>query len=55
MASMSARSFDPNKILFIEGLTEAESEALIAQLKGYMVQPATHAKHEPARSSQMHR
>jgi taurine dioxygenase len=38
--------FDPNKILYVEGLSEAESDALIAELKGYMVQPEAEYRHQ---------
>jgi len=31
--------FDPNKLLYIDGLAGAESDALVEELKGYMVQP----------------
>ena len=31
--------FDPNKILYVDGLKEDASDALIEELKGYMVQP----------------
>jgi taurine dioxygenase len=38
--------FDLNKILYIDGLEEAESDALIAELKGYMVQPDAEYRHK---------
>ena len=38
--------FDPNKLLRVEGLPEAESDALIAELKGYMVQPDAQYRHK---------
>ena len=38
--------FDPNKLLYVEGLPEAESDALIAELKGYMVQPGAQYVHQ---------
>jgi taurine dioxygenase len=38
--------FDLNKILYIEGLEEAESDALIAELKKYMVQPDAEYHHK---------
>jgi taurine dioxygenase len=38
--------FDPGKILRIEGLEEAESDALIDELKGYMIQPGTEYHHQ---------
>jgi taurine dioxygenase len=38
--------FDPNKLLRIEGLTESESSALIAELRGYMVQPHAQYRHK---------
>jgi taurine dioxygenase len=38
--------FDPNKILYIDGLEEAESDALIAELKGYMIQPEAEYHHK---------
>jgi taurine dioxygenase len=31
--------FDANKILYVDGLPEAASDALIEELKGYMIQP----------------
>lgn len=37
--------FDPGKILAIEGLPEAESDALIDELAGYMVQPQGQYRH----------
>jgi taurine dioxygenase len=37
--------FDPGKILYIEGLPADESEALIDELAGYMVQPQGHYRH----------
>jgi len=41
----TALYFDPGKILRIEGLPEAESDALIEELTGYMVQPAARYRH----------
>ncbi len=38
--------FDPGKILSIEGLDDAESEALIEELTGYMVQPEGQYRHK---------
>ena len=39
--------FDPNKLLYIEGLPESESDALIAELKGYMAaQPDAQYRHK---------
>jgi taurine dioxygenase len=38
--------FDPNKLLRIEGLSAAESDALIQELKGYMVQPQAQYRHK---------
>jgi len=38
--------FDPGKILRIEGLEEGESDALIDELRGYMIQPGTEYHHE---------
>jgi taurine dioxygenase len=38
--------FDLNKLLRIEGLEPDESEALIAELKGYMVQPGAEYRHQ---------
>ncbi|HEY7363011.1 MAG TPA: TauD/TfdA family dioxygenase [Methylomirabilota bacterium] len=37
--------FDPGKILNIEGLDAAESDALIEELEGYMVQPDSQYRH----------
>ncbi len=37
--------FDPGKILRIEGLAEAESDALIDELTGYMIQPHAEYRH----------
>jgi taurine dioxygenase len=37
--------FDPGKILYIEGLPAAESDALIDELAGYMVQPQGQYRH----------
>ena len=37
--------FDPGKILYIEGLPADESDALIDELAGYMVQPQGHYRH----------
>ena len=38
--------FDPNKLLYIEGLPEAESDALIEELKEYRVQPGAQYRHK---------
>ena len=38
--------FDPGKILRIEGLPEGESDALIDELKGYMIQPDAEYHHQ---------
>jgi taurine dioxygenase len=38
--------FDPGKILRIEGLEEDESDALIDELKGYMIQPDAEYHHK---------
>jgi taurine dioxygenase len=38
--------FDPGKILRVEGLPEEESNALIDELTGYMVQPASEYHHK---------
>jgi taurine dioxygenase len=38
--------FDPGKILRIEGLDPAESDALIDELTGYMIQPGTEYRHQ---------
>jgi len=37
--------FDPGKILRIEGLDEGESDALIEELTGYMIQPDAQYRH----------
>jgi putative 2-oxoglutarate oxygenase len=37
--------FDPGKILHIEGLEEHESDALIEELTGYMIQPDAEYRH----------
>jgi taurine dioxygenase len=37
--------FDPGKILYIEGLPAAESDALIDELAGYMLQPEGQYRH----------
>jgi taurine dioxygenase len=37
--------FDPNKILYVDGLKDAESGALIEELKGYMIQPGAEYRH----------
>ena len=37
--------FDVNKLLYIEGLPEAGSDALIDELRGYMVQPGAEYRH----------
>ena len=38
--------FDPNKLLYIEGLEQSESDALVAELKTYMVQPDAEYRHK---------
>jgi taurine dioxygenase len=38
--------FDPGKILRIEGLEESESDALIDELRGYMIQPGSEYRHQ---------
>jgi len=38
--------FDPNKLLYIEDLPSEESDALIGELKGYMVQPGADYTHQ---------
>ena len=38
--------FDPGKILRIEGIAESESDALIDELRGYMIQPGTEYHHQ---------
>ncbi len=38
--------FDPGKILRIEGLDEAASDALIDELTGYMIQPGAEYRHK---------
>jgi taurine dioxygenase len=38
--------FDPGKILFIEGAEAAESDALIDELTGCMIQPAAEYRHK---------
>jgi taurine dioxygenase len=38
--------FDPGKILRIEGLEENESNALIDELTGYMIQPDAEYRHQ---------
>ena len=38
--------FDPGKILRIEGLAPAESDALIDELAGYMIQPGSEYRHQ---------
>lgn len=38
--------FDPGKILFIEGLEQAESEALIDELAERMIQPEAEYRHQ---------
>jgi len=37
--------FDPGKILYIEGYSREESDALIAELEGYMLQPDGQYRH----------
>ena len=41
----TALYFDPNKLLYIEGLPEAEGDALIETLRGYMIQPDAVYRH----------
>jgi taurine dioxygenase len=38
--------FDPNKLLYIEGLAPEASESLIAELRSYMVQPGADYTHK---------
>ncbi len=38
--------FDPGKILFIEGADRAESDGLIDELTGYMIQPDAEYRHQ---------
>ncbi|MDH5536854.1 MAG: TauD/TfdA family dioxygenase [Betaproteobacteria bacterium] len=38
--------FDPNKIIRIEGLDQAESDALIEELTGFMIQPDAQYRHQ---------
>jgi taurine dioxygenase len=38
--------FDPGKILYVEGVSAAESDALIDELAGYMVQPEGRYRHQ---------
>ena len=38
--------FDPGKIVAVEGLPEDESDALIAELKDYMIQPGGQYRHK---------
>ena len=38
--------FDPGKILYVEGLGEAESEDVIEELTNYMVQPGAEYRHK---------
>jgi taurine dioxygenase len=38
--------FDPNKLLRIDGLSAAQSDALAEELKGYMVQPDAQYRHQ---------
>lgn len=38
--------FDPGKILYIEGASAAENEALIEELTGYMIQPDAKYRHK---------
>lgn len=42
----TALYFDPNKLMRIEGVTPAESDALIEELRGYMVQPDAQYRHK---------
>jgi len=37
--------FDPGKILYVEGCSSEESEAIIAELEGYMLQPDGQYRH----------
>jgi len=41
----TALYFDPGKIVRVEGLDEAESDALIEELTGYMIQPEGEYRH----------
>ena len=41
--------FDPGKILSIDGLDERESDALIEELTGYMIQPDGQYRHRWSR------
>lgn len=41
----NALYFDVNKLLYIDGVSEAESEALIDELRGYMIQPGAEYRH----------
>lgn len=45
----TALYFDPGKILFIEGLERAESDALIDELAALMIQPAAEYRHKWAK------
>ena len=38
--------FDPGKILYVESLPESESDALIEELKSYMIQPDAEYRHK---------
>jgi taurine dioxygenase len=38
--------FDPNKIVRIEGLPPAESDALIEELTAFMIQPGAQYRHQ---------
>jgi taurine dioxygenase len=38
--------FDVNKLLYVEGLDERDSDALIEELKGYMIQPGAEYRHQ---------
>ena len=38
--------FDLNKLLYIEGLAQTESDALVEELKGYMIQPDAEYRHK---------
>ena len=44
-AARASMYFDPGKILYIEGLPADESDAVIDELAGYMVQPHGHYRH----------
>ena len=46
--------FDPGKILRIEGVDAAESDALIEELTGYMIQPDAQYRHTVAQGRHRH-